>query len=385
MSEGRLHADSPEGPAGRPNCPNCGDVRSGRFCAACGQNDRSYVRGLGAVAWDLCRDSFEVDSRLIRTLKLLLFRPGSLTIEFSANRRAGYMSPVRLYLFAGFLFVLVLSLAMPGSFSEPDPVSAGSGDGDGSVEGSPHRSLTAAETAALKAAVGQGKALKVDDVLGRPGGNVARTALVVLAGGLLPESPAVRVPAFAAPVEDLGPPFAEDESRDDPDDAGIGGDPGRGGSVAVAPAAEDPERPNPLVRMFLSSLVDLVHDPEVFVQRAVGNLPIAMFFLLPFLALALALCYFRKRRFFVEHLVFGMHNQTLAFLCLAAALLAPEGPVGRWFRLFFIVAPQAYYLVALRRYYGDGWFRTLIKGFAVWGLYMAVLLPGLFAVLFLTA
>ena len=385
MSEGRLHAVSPEGPARRPNCPNCGDVRSGRFCAACGQNDRSYVRGLGAVAWDLCRDSFEVDSRLIRTLKLLLFRPGSLTIEFSANRRAGYMSPVRLYLFAGFLFVLVLSLAMPDSFAEPDPVSAGNGDGDGAAEGSSHRSLTAAETAALKAAVGQGKALKVDDILGRPGGNVGRTGLVVLAEAMLPEGPAVRVPALAEPVEDLGPPFTEDESSDDPDDAGIGSDPGRGGSVAVAPAAEDPERPNPLVRMFLSSLVDLVHDPEVFVQRAVGNLPIAMFFLLPFLALALALCYFRKRRFFVEHLVFGMHNQTLAFLCLAAALLAPEGPVGRWFRLFFIVAPQAYYLVALRRYYRDGWVWTLVKGFAVWWLYMAVLLPGLFAVLFLTA
>lgn len=384
MSEGRLHAVSPEGAAGRPNCPNCGDVRSGRFCAACGQNDRSYVRGLGAVAWDLCRDSFEVDSRLIRTLKLLLFRPGNLTIEFSANRRAGYMSPVRLYLFAGFLFVLVLSLAMPDSFSEPETVSAGGGDGDGAVEGSSHRSLTAAETAALKAAVGQGKALKVDDILGRPGGNVGRNGLVVLAGAMLPEGPTVRVPAFTAPVEDLGPPFT-DESRDDPDDAGKRGDPGRGGSVAVPPAAEDPERPNPLVRMFLSSLVDLVHDPEVFVQRAVGNLPIAMFFLLPFLALALALCYFRKRRFFVEHLVFGMHNQTLAFLCLAAALLAPEGPVGGWLRLFFIVAPQAHYLVALRRYYRDGWVWTLVKGFAVWWLYMAVLLPGLFTVLFLTA
>jgi len=137
--------------------------------------------------------------------------------------------------------------------------------------------------------------------------------------------------------------------------------------------------------MFLASVVDLLHDPEVFVQRVIGNLPIAMFFLLPFLALALALCYLRKSRFFIEHLVFGMHNQTFTFLCLAAALLVPAGSVGRWFQLLLIVMPPVYYLVALRRYYGDGWVRTLVKGFAVWWLYMVVLLPGFFLVLFLTA
>ncbi len=331
MSEDGLHIASPEASAGGPDCPNCGDLRTGRFCAACGQNDRSYTRGLGSVTWDLCRESFEVDSRLIQTLKLLLFRPGRLTSEFSDNRRARYMSPVRLYLFASFLFVLVLSFAMPDSFSEAELGIGGDGDGEGEVEVSSRRSLTGTEIDALKAAVGPGQARRVDDILGRPDRNVGRAVLVALAGGM------------------------------------------------------SPERPNPLMRMFLASMVDLLHDPEVFVQRVIGNLPIAMFFLLPFLALALALCYFRKKRFFIEHLVFGMHNQTFTFLCLAAALLVPQGQVGDWFRLFLIVAPQVYYLVALRRYYGDGWMRTLVKGFAVWWLYMVFLLPGFFLVLFLTA
>ena len=331
MSEDGLHIASPEASAGGPDCPNCGDVRTGRFCAACGQNDRSYTRGLGSVTWDLCRESFEVDSRLIQTLKLLLLRPGRLTSEFSNNRRARYMSPVRLYLFASFLFVLVLSFAMPDSFSEPELGIGGDGDGEGEVEVSSRRSLSVTEIDALKAAVGPGQARRVDDILGRPDRNVGRAVLVALAGGM------------------------------------------------------SPERPNPLMRMFLASMVDLLHDPEVFVQRVIGNLPIAMFFLLPFLALALALCYFRKKRFFIEHLVFGMHNQTFTFLCLAAALLVPEGSVARWFRLFLIVMPPVYYLVALRRYYGDGWVRTLVKGFAVWWLYMVFLLPGFFLVLFLTA
>ena len=163
--------------------------------------------------------------------------------------------------------------------------------------------------------------------------------------------------------------------------------PGEDANPAVTPPAdpEEPGRPNLLARMFLTSMVDLFHDPEVFVQRVVGNLPIAMFFLLPFLALTLALCYARKKRFFVEHLVFGMHNQTFTFLCLAAALLTPTGSVGRWFLLFFTVTPQLYYLIALRCFYRDGWIRTLIKGCIVWWLYLAILLPGFLFVLFLTA
>ena len=344
MSESGLHSVSSQGSAGGATCPNCGDARSGAFCAVCGQNDRNYVRGLGSVGWDLCRESFEVDSRLLQTLKLLLFKPGSLTTEFSRNRRARYMSPVRLYLFASFLFVLVLSFAMPDSLSE-GAVMAGADPEESPLEGdvapgggqevSTLSKLSDAELEVLRAALRPGQSRRLDDILGRPDDDASKIAALVLLASLV--------------------------------------------------SAEDPARPNLLVRMFLTSIVDLLHDPDVFVQRVIGNLPIAMFFLLPFLGLAVAVCYFRKKRFFVEHLVFGMHNQTFTFLCLAAALLTSAGPIGRWFRLFFIFVPQVYYLIALRRYYRDGWIWTLIKGFAVWWLYLAFLLPGFFLVLFLTA
>ena len=345
MSESGLHSVSSHGSDGDSTCPNCGDARSGAFCAVCGQNDRNYVRGLGSVGWDLCRESFEVDSRLLQTLKLLLFKPGSLTTEFSQDRRARYMSPVRLYLFASFLFVLVLSFAMPDSLTEgaatmrdnpeESPLEGDVVPGGGQEVLSTRSKLSEAELEVLRAALGPTQGRRLDDILGRPDDDASKIAAIVLLASL------------------------------------------------VSP--EDPARPNPLVRMFLTSVVDLLHDPDVFVQRVIGNLPIAMFFLLPFLGLAVAVCYFRKKRFFVEHLVFGMHNQTFTFLCLAAALLTSAGPIGRWFRLFFILVPQVYYLIALRRYYGDGWIWTLIKGFAVWWLYLAFLLPGFFLVLFLTA
>ena len=101
--------------------------------------------------------------------------------------------------------------------------------------------------------------------------------------------------------------------------------------------------------------------------------------------MALAVCYFRKRRFFVEHLVFAMHVQTFVFLVLSMAILVPFGPIGAWVNLVIILALEVYYLVALRRFYRNGWIWTLIKGFTVQWLYLWVLLPSFLVTLFLTA
>ena len=385
-----------EPPPPAAHCLNCGNARPSPFCAQCGQNDRSYVRGLATVGWEFCREAFEVDSRLLQTLKLLLFKPGSLTSEFSRNRRARYMSPIRLYLFTSFLFVLVLSFAMPDSFEEglgvmgTDPEES-SPEGEGvpgaNLQVSGRTTLSDAELRAMKAALGPAQGRKLDDILGRPDDHVSKRAVIALKGMV---SPAVRTesdPVGLGPLEVLmRPDSAGAAPREQVDSAvTLPAAPEESASPEEPASQDEPGRPNLLVRMFLSSLIDLFHDPEVFVQRVIGNLPIAMFFLLPFLALALSVCYARKKRFFVEHLVFGMHNQTFSFLCLAAALLTSAGPIGRWFLLFFTVVPQMYYLIALRRFYRDGWIRTLIKGSIVWWLYLMFLLPGFFLVLFLTA
>ena len=396
MSDSVRNPVDREPPPPAAHCLNCGNARPSSFCALCGQNDRSYVRGLATVGWEFCREAFEVDSRLLQTLKLLLFKPGSLTSEFSRNRRARYMSPIRLYLFTSFLFVLVLSFAMPDSFEEglgvmgTDPEES-SPEGEGvpgaNLQVSGRTTLSDAELRAMKAALGPAQGRKLDDILGRADDHVSKGAVIALRGLV---SPAVRTesdPVGLGPLEVLmRPDSAGAAPREQADSAvTLPAAPEESASPEEPASQDEPGRPNLLVRMFLSSLIDLFHDPEVFVQRVIGNLPIAMFFLLPFLALALSVCYARKKRFFVEHLVFGMHNQTFSFLCLAAALLTSAGPIGRWFLLFFTVVPQMYYLIALRRFYRDGWIRTLIKGSIVWWLYLMFLLPGFFLVLFLTA
>ncbi|MGH8275723.1 MAG: DUF3667 domain-containing protein [Steroidobacteraceae bacterium] len=54
-------------------------------------------------------DLTHADSRLWRTLAALLARPGFLTREFLAGRRASYLPPVRLYLVLSVVFFIVAS------------------------------------------------------------------------------------------------------------------------------------------------------------------------------------------------------------------------------------------------------------------------------------
>lgn len=130
----------------RPQCRNCNAPLAGRYCSQCGQRESGGELRLSAVAGDILEELISWDSRLWRTLLPLLFRPGFLTAEFIAGRRARYVPPFRLYLIISFVLFLALSLSAgradfihveietpesPGSSAElahPQMNSAGDGD-----------------------------------------------------------------------------------------------------------------------------------------------------------------------------------------------------------------------------------------------------------------
>ena len=100
-------------PAG-PRCENCGNEVTQRYCGACGQRQDAPVHSLWHFSQLAVEDVTHADSRLWRTLRALLFKPGFLTQEFLAGRRARYLPPVRLYLVLSVAFFLYAA-AMPGA------------------------------------------------------------------------------------------------------------------------------------------------------------------------------------------------------------------------------------------------------------------------------
>lgn len=91
-------------------CRNCGTALSGRYCSACGQRHDTHAPTVGHFLHETAETLTHVDSRLWRTLWYLLSRPGFLTQEFFAGRRARYLPPIRLYIVISVTCFLLLAL-----------------------------------------------------------------------------------------------------------------------------------------------------------------------------------------------------------------------------------------------------------------------------------
>jgi len=104
------------------HCKNCGSALLGRFCVDCGQAAEVHVPTTTELIHEAIEGLVHADSRLWRTLITLWFKPGKLTNEFIAGRRAAYVPPFRLYLILSIMFFLLASIhGQPKNFAMLDP------------------------------------------------------------------------------------------------------------------------------------------------------------------------------------------------------------------------------------------------------------------------
>lgn len=307
------------------HCPNCGAERSSPYCSRCGQNDRDYQRALPPLVSELLREAFELDSRLIRTLKLLLFKPGALAVEFSNNRRASYVSPIRLYLFVSILFFFFLNLGTEiGSGEDPER---------------PQVQLQVDEMedtdpSTLLSLLDESRARRAEEIFGRSDNSITRLILLQIA-------------------KDLETPTG---------------------------AAADPTQ-----SFLLGEAVDALYEPGSVARQFMDNLGVGMLVMLPVYALLLKLFYPFRKRFYVENLVFSTHLHTFIYLVFMLQMLLsiPSGiarldsgldlaSTGCTLWLFI------YNYLALRRYFDEGRVVTLFKFGGLFTLYLVLLMPTAF-------
>ena len=245
---------------------------------------------MGEFASETFESITHADSRLWRTLWLLLSKPGFLTVEFFEGRRARYLPPFRLYLVLSVVLFLVA-----GSVNHHHAVFVGLSIGDsGSVEG------VKAETPAT------------DET---------------------PEQSAQRLCA--------------------------------GSNFSIGPKSWDPR--------LREACYKVVQDRgQGFVESFYHNLPRALFVLLPILALAMKLMYWR--RYYVEHLLFFIHNHAFTFVLFTLFTLAMAITSWSWLIALFILIvlfyPPVYTYRAMRRVYAQGKWITRLKFFVLACVYL---------------
>jgi len=115
-------------------------------------------------------------------------------------------------------------------------------------------------------------------------------------------------------------------------------------------------------------------------------LPATMFMLLPIVALLFKFWYLFARKYYVEHLIFALHNHSFLFVMLLIAMLlnalagwlepAEEGRIHQAVlaaNIAIAIWIPLYFLVSLKRVYQQGWGMTLSK-YCVIGISYIVLL-----------
>jgi hypothetical protein len=108
----------------------------------------------------------------------------------------------------------------------------------------------------------------------------------------------------------------------------------------------------------------LADDGRAASEAFVHNLPRAMFIVLPALALVMKAMYRRPRRYYVEHLLFFLHNHAFGFLVFALLMLATRfvpSTIDTWLTFIVWLYVPYYLFVSLRRVYGQGRWLTLAK------------------------
>ena len=263
-------------------CGNCGAILTGAWCASCGQQARGSARGLGTLFHDAWHVFTHVDGRFWNTIRALLVRPGFLTREYFAERRARYLPPVRLYLV---LSVVFFGLSVVDKAREPAaaPSAAMATTGADSEAGLDARIEAANPAIANQGAVGTAHTTAArrqlaDAVTGARAGARAASATTPSGGGLVFN---VR---NCADVQFFGWRAAERIL----------------GSACRRTSAD---------------------GGRTLGQAFRANVPKMMFVFLPLVAGAMLLFYWRPRRYYVEHLVFCLHNHAALFLAFVLMLL----------------------------------------------------------------
>ena len=294
------------------HCPNCATQLGGKFCQGCGQPAHLHVPSAREFLHEFIAHYVALEGKLWKSVALLLFKPGRLTLEYIQGRRVRYVEPLRLYLSFSIIFFALFKLSgiQVANLGEPHP---------------PAVTATAKPAASVAGKDGAGPAVE----------------------------PRREAPATGKPPADE----ARGEDRNSDIDINF--------SLREKLAALHPT----LGEKYAHFREQPGKVQVAALQRAFfANAPYAIFALMPLFAFFLKVLYLGSGRRYGEHVLFALHSNAFAFLMLSVMLVTPDfipfaGPAGFLWLVFYLPT-------AMRRVYGGSRTVTALRWIVLMTLHM---------------
>jgi hypothetical protein len=330
------------------HCTNCGHelTATTQYCPVCGQKVAPNKIALRAFVSELISTAFNLDSSFFRTLSHL-FIPAYLTKEFFRGRQASYYKPLRL-----FFVSLVILYAVLG-YRYFSKINFGLEQDSDRLDYFTQKHLRE-KLPEVKAAIGFDSLLPVQQ-------QMADSLLNVLQYHL------------------------DELQTDSTERSGLNFDVTIGETTKESISVQDLYELEPdsifrkyeihgvINQLFTYQLIEVRKNPEQAIQRFITNTSWMMLLLMPALALVMKLLYIRRRIYYAEHLVLLFHYHAAVFTCLTIYFIL----IDYLPTLLVVLIPLlclGYLLFWLKRYYQQGWMKTLVKYLLLTTAYLGILL-----------
>ncbi|MBS2212969.1 DUF3667 domain-containing protein [Carboxylicivirga mesophila] len=311
-------------------CKNCDNQFSGKYCSNCGQSVKELERPIRFMIADFMGTIITFDTRLVKTLVTILFKPGRLTLDYIAGKRARYMPPFRFYLFISFVMFLLMSIVTNNSIHDnydntKNKVETGKAEISAMVDSVKHSndSIYVAAREAIKAELDSAQidSIKMD-----------------------------KMDSFIADIEDAV------EDVDDSDSK-------------------------------YAKTARMIKDyPELYINKLYQFTSWSLFLFMPIFAFFLWISFFRTRRLYIGHLIFALNIHSFIFtitaIVIAVNIIFKNYSVG-WIGYLYFLVPL-YQIIGAKQLYHRKWINTFFKMTLVWMMYSFVWLIGLILLATLT-
>lgn len=350
-------------------CLNCGHILdiSDKYCPNCSQANSTKKLVLKDFWDEFFSSLINYDSKLLKTLYTLLIRPGTITKDYVKGKRISYTNPFRFLLSLAFLYFLLVTYNnrfagldkaaknFDGKITSSSPFSFDLNSGQMSTDSTELREQTE-------------KGLKQLDSMGITNVPVAEQLIQFDSIGLFtskkkgidkdsfmladPKTYYKRIKdstginSFMLKMEFFASIIKNDSIN----------------SFDEASTKYNIENTSGTIMAFNStnSLLKVIQQPGSFINSTISRLPFVIFFFLPLFTVFIWLIYIRKKYTYTDHLIFSFHNQSLLFILLILSLI-----IDTIFKMsssgIFLLIFSFYLYKSMRKFYGQGRFKTIIK------------------------